>query len=216
MTFDIIRAEKSACSFAGTAEEQTKFDVVDDRHAQGAVSAGRAISGSADEIECARAEMRFRPIAVDACDPTEGTEEEVQVPGAGAGGFGSNSWREGDVMRRVLVRDLPRAGNDIRFQPAVGIREEEPFARGDFRAEVTRMTFAQPSVGQFVDTFRANARIFAGESLDDGAGAVGGSIVDHDQFERDIDLAEQMANGFLDALRLVARGQHDRTMWRRK
>ncbi len=74
------------------------------------------------------------------------------------------------------------------------------------------MGLAQPAVRQVPDAYRLHARILGRESPQDLAGGVDGSIVDHNHFECDMPLREEMTNRLFEACFLIARRHNHRAV----
>ena len=127
------------------------------------------------------------------------------MPRLGTDRFRDDAGREGDVIGSISSGDIERTRDYVRPQPAVGIGEQQPVARGDTGADMTRMSLAQPAVRQVLDACRTNAGILGREPPQDVTGPVGGLIVDHDHLEGDIPLREQMTNRRFEARFLIAR-----------
>ena len=130
------------------------------------------------------------------------------MPRLGAERFGGDAWRQRDVIGGISSGDAQRTRNHVRLQPAVGIGEQQPVARGDAGAHMACVGLAQPALRQVLDACRTHARILGRESPQDVAGRVGGSIVDDDHLECDMPLREQMTNRRFEACFLIAR-RHD-------
>ena len=130
------------------------------------------------------------------------------MPRLGAERFGGDAGRQRDVIGGISSGDAQRTRNHVRLQPAVGIGEQQPVARGDTGAHMACVGLAQPALGQVLDACRTHARILGRESPQDVAGRVGGSIVDDDHLECDMPLREQMTNRRFEACFLIAR-RHD-------
>lgn len=83
------------------------------------------------------------------------------------------------VIHGVGDRAAERAGSHV----DVGIGKQQPGTAGLRRAQGQGMHLAQPAFGELFDVNREDPRIGCGHAIDDGRRAVGGTIVDEDDFQ---------------------------------
>ena len=112
-------------------QEQAQLDVVHNGQTQGFVATARAVGGCAHQVERANAQVCARTVAVHARDPVRQASEERQMPRLGAERFGGDAGRQRDVIGGISSGDAQRTRNHVWLQPAVGIGEQQPVARGE-------------------------------------------------------------------------------------
>ena len=74
------------------------------------------------------------------------------------------------------------------------------------------MDLAQPAFGELFDVDREDPRIGCGHAVDDGRGAVGGTIVDEDDFQIGVVLLQDRAQGRFERGGLIAGRNDDREL----
>lgn len=90
--------------------------------------------------------------------------------------------RKGDQRCVRLIRDLQGVRGRILLVHCVSIGEEEPIARGLLRAEPHGVVFADPAWRRSGSFEQAHLGRLADKSTDDFGSAIGGLIVDHENF----------------------------------
>ncbi len=116
------------------------------------------------------------------------------------------------MVDRVLRGVGDRAAERARGHVDVGIGEQQPRTAGLFRAQGQGMDLAQPAFGQLFDVNRNDPRIGCGHAVDDGRGAVAGTIVDEDDFQLGIVLLQDRAQGRFERGGLIAGRNDDREL----
>lgn len=99
------------------------------------------------------------------------------------------------MIRCIAFGHTQRARDDVGLQPAIGVGKKNPVTRGRARADVAGVTFAKPTFWQYVHTLHFQPGIFPGQSLENLARAIRGSIVHNDDFKFHSTLREQVMNG---------------------
>ncbi len=80
MAEGIVATDESAGAFAGAADEQAEFDVIDYGQTESFVATAFAVNGRANEVECAHAEKEFGFVAINARKPVGHGEKKGDVP----------------------------------------------------------------------------------------------------------------------------------------
>jgi hypothetical protein len=115
------------------------------------------------------------------------------------------------VIDAFALCQANRTNEYVRLQPTIGIREQNPLASRCVSAEVTGVAFAEPTVRKRCDVNHLEARIFFRELFEDFTGAIGGPVINDDQFHFNMRLREQAADGVFDARLLIASCHNNRT-----
>ena len=127
------------------------------------------------------------------------------MPRPGAKALQHSPRRQRHVIGSIAFRHPHGPRDHVGLQPAIGIREENPVARGRAGADVAGVTFAEPAFRQHVHALHLHPRVLLRQPPQDLAGSVGGPIIHDDEFSVHPALREQMMNRLLNPRFLIAR-----------
>ena len=110
------------------------------------------------------------------------------------------------MLRGVGHRTAERAGGHVN----VGIGKQQPGTTRLACAQIQGMDLAQPALGELFDMDREDPPIGCGHAVDDVRGAIGGTIVDENDFQLGVVLLQDRAQGRFERGGLIAGGNDDR------
>jgi len=144
---------------------------------------------------------------------TEGVHGAVH--GAFAEGFHGPVGHKYEVVGVICLGVAEGEGEGLGSKDDVAVGEEEPVRLGEGGGGCQGVGLAEPTCGQVGDVEdlqrvgRGGCGEVGGEVVHEGAGLVGGAVVDGDDLEADAGGPEQRTEGGLDGGLLVAGGDDD-------
>ncbi len=98
----------------------------------------------------------------------------------------------------------------VGFHMNIGIGKQQPLAAASAHTAMQGVHLAQPPRRQFGNMDSFNSGVFGRQLVDDGAGGVGGTVINHDNFEMGIILPGHFPAGGFNVFFFVAGGNHQR------
>ena len=133
------------------------------------------------------------------------------MPRPRAEGLRGDAGGQRDVVGAVAGRHPQGALDDVRLQPAVGVGEQDPVARGGGGAEVAGVALAEPALRQHVHVQDSHcALVLRRQAAEDVAGPIGRAVIDGNDLDPHAALPQQVADRRLDVRLLVVRRHDDR------
>jgi hypothetical protein len=135
----------------------------------------------------------------DSGKPARQAREEQEIPRSGGRTPQQCARSHRYVIGSLAFGHAHGARDHVGPQPTIGVREENPVARGRVCADTAGMTLAQPTFRQHIHPLDPHSRICLCQLFQDRARTVSGPVIHHDKLRLHPALREQMTKRLLNA-----------------